>query len=127
MSLPRSPEDTRPVWRRPLEQGIWLVGVRGRLDHSSVPDLESTLGQLVGGGHIQLVVDLSQATYVNSGGLRTLVSTWRAARRAGGDLHLCGLSSRLQEIFQMVGFDQLFEIHSAPADAVRSLTLSRDA
>lgn len=114
------------VWKEPLQQGVWLVGVRGRLDHTSVPALESTLEQLMVAGNTLLVVDFSQASYINSGGLRLLVSVWRRVGREGGGLQLCGLNSRLQEIFEMVGFDQLFEMRPALTDALDSLTASSD-
>jgi len=113
------------VWQRPLHRGIWLVGVKdGRLDHTSVPPLESTLTQLLTAGHTRLVVDLSRANYINSSGLRVLASAWRTARQRGGDVHLCGLNDRLTEIFQMVGFQQIFQMHPTPADAANAIVES---
>lgn len=127
MTVQSGGRDRAPaVWKESLPQGVWLVGVRGRLDHTSVPALESTLEQLMVAGNTRLVVDFSQASYINSGGLRLLVSVWRRVGREGGGLQLCGLNSRLQEIFEMVGFDQLFEIRPALADALDTLTASSD-
>jgi anti-sigma B factor antagonist len=100
------------VWQEQLPQSeTWLIGVSGRLDQSLNPKLEETLNELLDNGRIQLVVDLTQATYINSGGLRCLVSAWRRAKADGGALTLCGLNERLREIFSMVGFDKVFEIH----------------
>jgi anti-sigma B factor antagonist len=98
------------VWQQQLPHEIWLVGVRGRIDQSLSPQLEERLVDLLSRGHNQLVVDLSEATYINSGGLRCLVSAWRKARQQDGDLVLCGLNARLQEIFSMIGFDRVFQI-----------------
>lgn len=94
------------------EGDVYLVRVYGRLDQTLNSDLEQTLRTLLDEGHYTLVVDLSETTYINSGGLRTLVSAWRRVAREGGSLQLCGLSPRLREIFTMVGFDQVFDIHS---------------
>jgi anti-sigma B factor antagonist len=109
------------VWYHPLQGDIWLVGSRGRLDHGLVPRLEATIDQLLAAGHIHLVVDLSQITYVNSGGIRVLVATWRTVRRQGGDLYLCGLTRRVQEIFETMGFDKIFHIYPTPADAASAM------
>ena len=105
------------VWQQSLHDDVWLIGAGGRLDHSTVPYLEDAMNQLVAAGHIHLVVDFSQVNYVNSGGLRVLVSPWRTVRKQGGDVYLCGLSSRVREIFEMVGFQQIFQMHPTPADA----------
>ncbi len=124
----RIEEETAPrVWHRPLEQSVFLVGARGRLDHTTVLDMETALNQLLSAGHVQLVVDLSQASYINSGGLRALVSAWRAARKQGGDLHLCGVHGRLREIIEMVGFERVFQIHSTPSEAANALIVPSDA
>jgi anti-sigma B factor antagonist len=90
---------------------VHLVGVRGRLDQSLTPQLEQNLSDLLNEGHNHLLVDLTEVEYINSGGLRCLVSIWRQARRQEGSLSLCGLNSRLSEIFDMVGFDKLFDIY----------------
>lgn len=98
------------LWQEAVGDDIWLVGVNGRLDQTLNPALEQQLTTLLDDGKSLLIVDLSQTDYINSGGLRTLVTGWRKARQQEGNLVLCGLSSRLLEIFGMVGFDQLFQI-----------------
>ena len=90
---------------------LHLIRVNGRLDHSQTPQLEDRLTQLLDTGHYLLVTDLTQTDYINSSGLRCLVSAWRKARQQEGDLVLCGLNIRLQEIFSMVGFDKVFQIY----------------
>ena len=99
------------IWQEQLPNDAWLVGVEGRLDQSQNPQLEENLTGLLNDGHQRLIVDLTGATYINSGGLRSRVSAWRKARQQEGDLVLCGLNPRLQEIFSMVGFDKVFQIY----------------
>lgn len=106
------------VWQEKLPQSdTWLVAVNGRLDQTLNPRLEETINELLDNGNYHLVVDLTQTTYINSGGLRCLVSAWRRAKANEGSLVLCGLNSRLQEIFTMVGFDKVFIIHEDCAAA----------
>lgn len=101
------------AWQEQLTQDIWLVGIRGRLDQSLSPQLEERLVDLLEQGNCKLVVDLSGVTYINSGGLRCLVSAWRKAQGQNGDVILFGLNTRLQEIFAMIGFDSVFKIHDS--------------
>lgn len=109
------------IWQEPLGDDIWLVAINGRLDQTLNPTLEQQLTTLLDEGKIWLVVDLSETDYINSGGLRTLVTGWRKAKQQDGNLVLCGLNGRLQEIFHMVGFDQLFQIYSSRQAAKEAL------
>jgi anti-sigma B factor antagonist len=90
---------------------LYHILINGRLDHNQTPQLEHTLVSLLEDGHTFLVADLTHTNYINSGGLRCLVSAWRKARNQNGRLVLCGLNQRLQEIFNMVGFDKVFAIY----------------
>lgn len=105
------------IWQETTTNGISIVGVDGRLDQTLNPALEQQLNTLLDEGQCKLIVDLTQANYINSGGLRTLVTGWRKAKQQDGNLVLCGLNGRLQEIFGMVGFDQLFQIYPSQQDA----------
>ncbi|MCP4423312.1 MAG: STAS domain-containing protein [Chloroflexi bacterium] len=100
---------------------IQLVSVDGRLDQDQTPQLETVLNALLDEGRNVLVVDLTRTNYINSGGLRCLVSVWRKARRQDGNLALCGLNDRLQEVFSMVGFDKVFSIYPDSKTAVKAV------
>lgn len=95
----------------------YLITLHGRMNQQITADLEQLLRTLIEEGQSRLVVDLADVHYINSSGLRTLLSGWRQARAAGGDLLLCALSSRLQALFAMVGFDNVFKIHPTRASA----------
>lgn len=98
------------ISQQELGDEAWLVKVSDRLDQNQTPQLESVLNSLLDEGHNRIIVDLSQVTYVNSGGLRCLVTAWRKARKQDGDVVLTGLQQRVREVFSMVGFDKIFEI-----------------
>jgi anti-sigma B factor antagonist len=104
-----------------LDNDIWLISLQGRLDQSLNPQLEQSLGELLDEGHERFIIDLTKATYINSGGLRCLVTGWRRSREQGGDLVIFGLNNRLQEIFSLVGFDRVFQIYISFEDAQRHI------
>jgi anti-anti-sigma factor len=110
------------IWQEQLSQNIRLIGLQGRLDQTQTPQLETELNSLLDTEKsIRLIVDLTQVSYINSGGLRCLVGGWRRARQQDGNLVLCGLSERLQEIFAMVGFDKVFQIYDDVTQAQAAL------
>src|SRR4051812_3343235 len=58
----------------------------GELDVYTAGDLRATLTDLVGQGHVQLVVDLDAVTFMDSSGLDVLVGALKSARARGGSL-----------------------------------------
>lgn len=108
------------ITQQKLGHNAWLVSVSGRLDQTQTPDLELQLSSLLEQGHNRIVVDLSDVHYINSGGLRCLVTAWRKAKKEGGNVVLTGLRSRVHEVFSMVGFDKVFDVYPNRALAVQS-------
>src|SRR5258708_3375564 len=104
-----------------LNIGIWLVMPTGRLDSVSGPILEATFARQLEADHVRLIADMSAVSYISSGGLKVLVSTWRKAQKAGGDLLLAGLTPRVYKVFEISGFDSLFTIVGSVGDAAASL------
>lgn len=103
------PEDVFPI--RSLENHAAVITPAGRLDSNSSARLEKSLSNQLQQGTTWLLVDMSAVEYIASSGLKVLVSAWRRARAAGGDVVLAGMQPRIIEIFEMVGFDMLFQIY----------------
>ncbi len=95
---------------RLLDRQASVISPFGRLDSNTSTTLEKTLINQLDRGVIWLFVDMSGAEYIASSGLKVLVSAWRRARDNQGDVVLSGLQPRIIEIFEMVGFDMLFQI-----------------
>lgn len=99
-----------------------IVKVSGRIDHQTAPELEQTLRSIVNEGRHNIIVDLTDVPYISSAGLKALQATAKATRGGiiGGDVRLVGLKSNIKEIFDTIGFTQLFKIYDDPLDAVGS-------
>jgi anti-anti-sigma factor len=63
-----------------------------------------------GDEHFRLVLDMRDLTYLNSAGLRILADFLTISRANGGDLHLAGLSDKIRRVFEIIGFDNFFDI-----------------
>ncbi len=99
-----------------------VVRPQGRLDAGHAPALEQELRQHFTRGENSLIVDLSTTTYISSNGLRVLLAGHKTARQNGGSLKLCCLAPRLVEIFEMAGFDQVFEIYEDQGAALEAFS-----
>jgi anti-sigma B factor antagonist len=89
---------------------ITVLHVAGRLDASTVSQLEHAIADAQVAGARAILVDMSQMTYVSSSGLRVLLSARTAMRKKGGDIFLCALSPSVREVFDMVGFSAIFSL-----------------
>ena len=65
---------------------IMILRLIGRLDASTVNQLERAISEAQQAGVRAILVDMSQLVYVSSSGLRVLLSARSAIRKKGGDI-----------------------------------------
>lgn len=80
---------------------------------------EQMLGELDGKANQKWIVDLTGVSYMGSAMLGLMVNVRYRVKRGGGKLVLCGLSSRLLEIFRACCMERLFTIVKSRSDAMR--------
>lgn len=127
----KTPENVRePIPALPDEQngmireypgGIWGIAPSGRLDSNTAPALQSLLDDQLASGHINLLIDMSEVSYISTSGLKALVNAWRSAQGKGGRVVLAGMRAQIYEVFETVGFDQIFDIFATPEEALHHL------
>jgi anti-anti-sigma factor len=109
------------VWRREVEPGVWVLRPTGRLDSMSSRALDEALISELDEDHKCLIVDMGQVVYISSSGLKVLVGAWRKARSIDGAVVIAEMQPRVQEVFDMVGFDRVFPIFLTVDDAVNAV------
>lgn len=65
------------------------------------PNLVSTIDELVARGRNHIVVDLSDATLMDSTGIGVLIGQAQRLREMGGDIRLAGVRKKLRNLFVM--------------------------
>jgi anti-sigma B factor antagonist len=75
----------------------------------------------------QIVLDLGDVTYIDSGGLGTLVALYASARKIGGDIKLARVGRRANEVLQITKLVTLFEVFDKAEDAVASFSRAASA
>lgn len=66
----------------------------------------------------QLVLNLSGVSYIDSGGLGTLVGVYSSARASGADIKLTGLGQRLRDVLAITKLATVFEVYDTEQQAV---------
>jgi anti-sigma B factor antagonist len=71
-------------------------------------------------GHVRLVVSGDKLTYISSAGLGVFMGFIEQIREQGGDLKICGLSPKVLQIFEILGFHAIYDmVESVPAAVQR--------
>ena len=82
------------------------VHLHGRLDAAEVEKARGVFDQVAE----SCEVDFAELSYISSAGLGLLFGTQKRLVDGGGGLTLINLSPHIREIFQIAGFDNIFEI-----------------
>jgi anti-anti-sigma factor len=82
------------------------ITLHGRLDASQVDGARAVFDKV----SESCRVDFEQLSYISSAGLGLLFGTQKRLVDGGGGLTLVNLSPHIREIFQIAGFDNIFEI-----------------
>lgn len=85
-----------------------IVAPEGRIDTLSAPELEKKLGELLGGVS-ELVLDMTNADYVSSAGLRVILKIQKVMFRQGV-MKIIHVNETVMEVFEITGFSNIFNI-----------------
>jgi anti-anti-sigma factor len=79
------------------------ITVRGETDLSNADDLLLRLVVLTGTATGQIALDLSQVTFMDCAGLRTLSAIDRHVTASGGSIHMAAVSREVARLFELAG------------------------
>jgi anti-sigma B factor antagonist len=74
-----------------------------------------------------IVLNLGGVSYIDSGGLGTLVGLYTSARAAGGDIRLANLTQRVGDQLQITKLVTVFDVHDSEEKAIQSFKAAATA
>jgi anti-sigma B factor antagonist len=90
-----------------------VINLGGEVDLYTAPEFKERMVQVIEDGKKRVVVDLSEATFIDSTTLGVLVGGVKRLRPSGGSLALVCTDQNIQKIFEITGLDRVFPIHSS--------------
>jgi anti-sigma B factor antagonist len=102
------------------KDGILIVECNGRIvfgEESSF--LRDTVKAAVADSN-KIVLNLGNVTYIDSGGLGTLVALRTTAQNAGGTIKLTNLTDRVTDLLQVTKLLTVFDVYNSEAEAIES-------
>ena len=95
-----------------------VLPLEGEIDLHVSPRIAASLTQMIASTPKQLVVDLSQVSYIDSSGLAVLIEGMQNVAAYGGKFSLAGLQESVRPIFEIARLDQVFQIYPTVDDAL---------
>lgn len=68
----------------------------------------------------RIILNLSGVTYIDSGGLGTLVALYTTARNNGGSIKLANLTQRVGDLLQVTKLVTIFDVYESEDKAIES-------
>ncbi|MBC7305633.1 MAG: STAS domain-containing protein [Dietzia sp.] len=96
-----------------------VVEVTGEIDVYTAPALREELSSLIDAENTDLVVDLTQVSFMDSTGLGVLVGALKKVRTLGGDLRLVISQEKILKVFRITALTQVFTIHSTLEESLQ--------
>ena len=104
-----------------VEQSGCVVTVSGDADLYAAANVERELVQLVEEGKHSIIVDLTDATFIDSTMLRVLLNVSKRLRPGGGELLVVCSEHNIRKIFEITLLDRVFTIFDSRAAALEHL------
>ena len=104
-----------------LEGDRYVIALTGEVDLYTAPELKQQLLEVVSAGARHVVVDFTDATFIDSTTLGVLVGGVKRLRSNEGELALVCSDRNITKIFEITGLDRVFTIYATRDEAIARL------
>jgi anti-sigma B factor antagonist len=102
------------------QEGVSVLALDGFLDAHTAPQFEEAIEREIHAGRRKIIVNCEKLTYISSAGLGVFMSFIEELREAGGDIKICAVIPKVRQVFEILGFQTLFDIvETVPQAAAR--------
>jgi anti-sigma B factor antagonist len=109
-----------------LGEGVFTVSVAGEVDLATAPELKEALADVVNSGAQGVLVDLSNATFIDSTTLGVLMGAVKRVRPDGGEIVIACDDPNIRKIFEITLLDRVFGIFDTPEAGADHLRQAAD-
>lgn len=101
-----------------VRDGITRVALTGEFDLSVVARVEDELARAEAAQPTVLILDLRELSFMDSSGLRTVVTAHERARKQGRRFIVVNGPDPVRRVFEITKVDEAIELVDDPAEAV---------
>jgi len=100
---------------------VVIIKLVGNLDTNTAPEAETEINNWLEKDTKKMVVDLEEAKYVSSAGLRVFLATAKKMTAAGGAVIFCSPNEVVQEILDISGFSTILNLKGSQEEALNEI------
>ena len=89
-----------------LYEGLPIVEAEGEIDHWRAPELEQKINEVIEQGHNKIIIDFSNLTYIDSGGVSVLFLQLQKLKSLKGQLVVITSNKNIIKILSLVKITQ---------------------
>ena len=100
---------------------VTILDLSGKLTiDQDAQRLKDKINSLIQQGRTQIVLNLTDVSYIDSGGLGQLVASYSSVAKTSGGLKLLGVSKRNPDLLSITRLVTLFDAYDSEKEAVES-------
>ncbi len=101
-----------------VENGLSIITLDGFVDAHTAPQFEKAIQSEIDAGRNRIIVNCEKLNYISSAGLGVFMSFVEEVREIGGDIKICGLAPKVKHTFDILGFQDIFDMVDDQASAI---------
>lgn len=102
-----------------IKEQVAILYPKGHLDAHSVEKFEKEILKALGSNIYKIVVNCKELKYISSAGMGIIMGYLDEAREKGGDIKLSNMIDRVYDIFELVGFTDIYDFLDDEEDALK--------
>jgi anti-sigma B factor antagonist len=107
-----------------VDNGLSIITLEGFVDAHTAPQFENAIQSEIEAGRNRVIVNCEKLNYISSAGLGVFMSFIEEVREIGGDIKICGLTPKVKHTFEILGFQDIFEMLDDQPTAVQRFNAS---
>jgi anti-sigma B factor antagonist len=107
-----------------VDDATYVISLTGEVDLYTAPEFKQQLLDVISEGGMDVVVDFSDTTFIDSTTLGVLVGGVKRLRAQEGRLSLVCSDRNITKIFEITGLDRVFTIYPTRDEALAKTSAS---
>jgi anti-sigma B factor antagonist len=95
-----------------------VLALHGEADMRIASELQDRLGEVIDEGSVAVVLDLSDASFLDSTTLGVLLGAMKRLRARGGRFRIVAPKAEIRRIFELTLLDRVFELDRSRREAL---------
>ena len=105
----------------PIGEHAYLISLAGDFDLHSGPEFERRVLEALGRSATDLLIDLSEVSFIDSTTIGILMRTRKRLAPLGGRVLVVTSDRNILRLFEITALDRMFEIYSRRTDALEEI------